>query len=413
MKFKRFTKLGFLKEIGRELLQKFFERFKSQLSERGLQLPPAHLEDPEYFNALATVVMAPDGLPDDLVEAVYAIEEMATAQGQERLENAIAQGDLQIVFAENSSSSDLAMQVYLAAPEVLAQKNNELRLARLSSFEYHGAKTPKDRSDSFAAPAPATLALITADLNEWCKANNRGTETVLIEPYLIEGEFWFLIRHGAIYARMAKLEKGSLKMLHFRPAKDDVVVYDPVRDESRIHAGTKGEKALYLGTFGARLFSDPDYFSERKAFSLESLRLLGADALDVERIDTIRSITLRGYELAFGGPNHPVHIQLADDIFAAAAETSEPAIPPGGTLVSATFDILFAGDKKPRKITVRPPNTLKLGRYCDASAVQRWLSANGFRQTVKSPAPAMPPFPLPLQPPPAPTQIAAQQCHTP
>ena len=38
---------------------------------------------------------------------------------------------------------------------------------------------------------------------------------------------------------------------------------------------------------------------------------------------------------------------------------------------------------KPRKVQVRPPNILKLGRYCDASVVQRWLSEKGFRETVK------------------------------
>ena len=101
--------------------------------------------------------MSPDGLPDDLFEAVYAIEAMATEEGQDRLERAVAQGELALVFGDKSSRGDMAMQAYLAAPEVLAQKNNELRLARLSSFEYFGCKAPVDRSDAFAAPSKAAL----------------------------------------------------------------------------------------------------------------------------------------------------------------------------------------------------------------------------------------------------------------
>ena len=50
---------------------------------------------------------------------------------------------------EKSSRGDIAVQAYLAAPEVLAEKRNELRLARLSSFEYYGSRVPVDRSGSF------------------------------------------------------------------------------------------------------------------------------------------------------------------------------------------------------------------------------------------------------------------------
>jgi hypothetical protein len=121
MKFKRFTKPGFLKEIGRELLGQFFDRFKVGLEAKKIELPGASLEDDEYFKAVSRVVMSPDGLPDDLFEAVYAIEEMATEEGQDRLERAVALGEFALVFGDKSSRGDMAMQAYLAAPEVLGR----------------------------------------------------------------------------------------------------------------------------------------------------------------------------------------------------------------------------------------------------------------------------------------------------
>ncbi len=385
MKFKRFTKPGFLKGIGRELLGRFFDRFKDEMAETKIVLPTPELKDDEYFKAMSRVAMLPDGLPDGLFEAVYAIEEMATDEGQERLEKAVEDGQVDLKLDEKSSRGDIAMQVYLAAPEVLAQKNNELRLARLSSFEYFGSKEPVDRSDSFVTPTKAAIELVTADLNEWFKNNNRGDQTVFVELYTIEAEFWFLVRHGDTFARMPKLEKGKLKMLHFRPAKDDVVVYSPEREEIRIHAGTKREKELYQKTFGIRLFGDDRYFSERKAFSLEPLRADGPDALDWIGNGEVDRIVLREIEIAWGGGFNEVVIRKADDLFAAAAasEGKRKAIPDGGRLVRAAFDVYFVGVKKPRKVQVRPPNILKLGRYCDASVVQRWLSEKGFRETVK------------------------------
>lgn len=385
MRFKRFTKPDFLKQIGRELLGRFFDRFRDGLAERKIELPAGALKDDEYFKELSRVAMRPDGLPDDLFEAVYAIEEMATEEGQDRLERAVATGDLPLVFDKESSRGDMAMQVFLEAPEVLAQKNNELRLARLSSFEYYGSKEPVDRSDSIAMPGKDVLDLLTGDLDAWFRENNRGEETAFVEPYPIDGEFWFLVRHGDTYARMAKLEKGRrLTMLRFRPAKDDVVVYSPERDDLRIHAGTKGERELYRRTFGWRLFGDDKYFSERKAFTLEPLRVEGAAALEWDGGGDVARIVLREIEVAFGGGFNDVVIRKSDDIFAAALARGREAVPDGGRLVRAAFDFWFAGAKKPRKVQVRPPNVLKLGRYCDASTVQRWLSEKEFREVVQA-----------------------------
>jgi hypothetical protein len=226
---------------------------------------------------------------------------------------------------------------------------------------------------------------LTADLDEWCKENNRGDQTAFIEPYVLDDEYWFLVRHGDTFARMPKLEKGKLKMLHFRPAKDDVVVYSPLRDEIRIHAGSNRERTLYQKAFGIRLFGDDRYFSEKKAFTLEPLRTDGAGALEWDGGGDVERIVLREIETAWGGAFNETTIRKSDDIFAAAeaSEGKRPAIPASGRLVRAAFDIYFEGVTKPRKVHVRPSNILKLGRYCDASVVQRWLTEKRFRETEK------------------------------
>lgn len=383
MRFKRFTKPAFLKEIGRELLAQFFGRHTEDLAAGGIALPAKNLEDDPYFRQLSRVAMSPDGLPERLFEELYTIEGMATEEGEERLQRATEAGELAIDFDKESSRGDIAMRAFLEAPEFVAQKNNELRLARLSSFEYYGTKTPVDRSDSIAMPAQPVLDLITSDLDAWFKDNNRGEQNAFVEPYAIDGEFWFLVRHGDTFARMEKLERGRrLKMLHFRPAKNDVVVYTPERDELRIHAGTKGERELYRQKFGMRLLGDDRYFSERKAFTLEPLRAEAAKVLEWDGDGEVARIVLREIEVSFGGGFNDVVIRKSDDIFAAALARGRDAIPDGGRLVRAAFDFWFTGAKKPRKVQVRPPNILKLGRYCDASVVHRWLSEKNLRETV-------------------------------
>jgi len=382
MKFRKLTTAKFLQGIGRDLLGELFARFSEELAGRNVAMPAAGLDDAAYFKALAGLAMAPEGLPDNLIETLLVIEEMSNPEGQERIEEAAQQGRLVLKCGENCTHGDIAMQAYLSAPAVLTQKHNEMLLTRLSSFEYFSSRAPVDRRASFLCPAPDTLELLTADLDHWFNAHSRGEQTAWIDIFPMDGEFWFLVRHGDTYGRKAKVEKRHLEILHFRPAKDDVVVYSPERDEVRINAGTKGEKELYRRAFGRRLFGDAGYFSERKAYTLEVLRSDQADALDTHRVAGIDRIVLREVTIAWAGAFNEAMTLRADDLFAAAQATARFCIPDGGRVVGAAFDFYFMGEKKPRKVAIRPPNVLRLGRHCDAALVQQWLSAMGFREVL-------------------------------
>lgn len=377
MKLKYFSKPRFLEEIGRRLLEEFVQKFEPEMR---IGLPKQSATDTEYFRELSAWASSPDKLPSQMIEAMFVVEESATAEGQERIEAAVARGDIKASFLPESSHADIALQAWIANPQGLADVHNELRLSRLSTFEYFGSKSAVDRSKSFVPPEISVLELIAKDVDAWCENHNRGEETARIKPILIDDEAWFLVRHGDTFSRKPKVEKRKSDVIHFRPAKDDVVVYSPSRDEIRIHAGTKGEKELYRKAFGRRMFDDETYFSERKSYTLEPLREAGEDALKTEGVNGLSQIVLREIEVAFHNAYDEVIIRKASDLFAAAAASSHKrSAIPSGRLVRAAFDIYFGDSAKPRKVQLRPPNILKLGRHCDASVVQRWLSLREFR----------------------------------
>ena len=56
--------------------------------------------------------MMPDELPDNRIEALVAIEEMATQKEKERLQRAVIQHGLDLTFREELSHLDIAVQVY-------------------------------------------------------------------------------------------------------------------------------------------------------------------------------------------------------------------------------------------------------------------------------------------------------------
>src|SRR2546426_381516 len=121
MKLKRFTKPNVLNRIGRELLARFFESFRDELNANQLALPPPGLADADYLNALARLLLHPEGLPDRLNEALFAIDDISTTQGLERLQAAPEWPSLQPLLRPDSSGEDLALQLWLVAPAVLAR----------------------------------------------------------------------------------------------------------------------------------------------------------------------------------------------------------------------------------------------------------------------------------------------------
>jgi hypothetical protein len=91
---------------------------------------------------------------------------------------------------------------------------------------------------------------------------------------------------------------------------------------------------------------------------------------------------LTEFELQWRGGLNDSLVKKSNDIFASAKARGKKAIPDSGNLVRAGFDFYFEGVKKPRKVQIRPWNTLKLGRHCDARPVHEWLSKRGFRTTM-------------------------------
>ncbi len=224
VKFKPFNKPQVLKQIGRGLLAQFFEKFKKEFEARSLALPALDLSDGHYFTSLARLLRHPEGLPDWLNEALFAIDEMASPRGHEFLLAAAEWANLSLVLRAESSREDVALQVWLAAPALLARTHNAQRLRRLTAFRYAGCKLPKAQRVPFTPLDSTALQSLTAGVDDWLDRNHRGQQTAKIEVHPIDDEYWFLVRHGDAFIRAPKVEKQQTEIMHFRPKRDDVIV---------------------------------------------------------------------------------------------------------------------------------------------------------------------------------------------
>jgi hypothetical protein len=306
---------------------------------------------------------------------------LTTTEGYERLKEAIKQNRLKISYDDSSTPEDIALKVWLAAPEVMARQYNEQRLGRLSRFDYYEREPMDFHWSNPRTGGQGDMDALVEALDYWFEANDRGAETAVIEKYEFNGEEWYLVRHGDSLLRSSRVEKRKREILHYRPEKDDVVVYSPERDELRINAKTKGEKELYRVAFGCYLTRLGGYFREANTYTLEPLRELGEAALECSDIPGLKSVVLTRLDVDFGNGHGQGYTLRADDVFACqwTAGVKGLRLPAGARLTHAAFSIRAEGLERPLDVHIRPPNTLRLARHSAANLVHKWAVARGFK----------------------------------
>jgi len=394
LRFKRLTRLNVLRRISRPLLNELLARFAVQLSAAGLAAPDPGLGDPAWLDAVARLLVAPEALPDALAEALFLIDELASAEGIEQVELALTRAGSTLSWAAGSSREDMLLQLWQTDAALLMRVHQQQRLRRLCAFEcFGGAARVPGSVPPLSIPDRPMLPELTRALEPWFARHGRGQNTVRVamcqsgealdgaDEGIAAAEYWFVIRHGDTFSRTPKVEEQRTEILHFRPERDDLVVYSARYDELRINARTRGERELYARTFGRFLRGDENHFARRSTYTLDPLQRTGAAALDVDGVEGIHRIALREVEVAGNDPLNEITTYQAEDLFRCGAGFAGflDTIPSATRLKRAAFEVQFSDATKPRAVQIRLPNWIKLGRHSDLDRVDAWLRHRGFR----------------------------------
>src|SRR3954468_22920596 len=127
---KRFSNHIFLKRLGRDLLERFLGHF-AEAGQMGRTGEMGGKSELDLYSELAAVFLRPDRLPAGMMDELLAIEEMSTPEGPARLQRAAQWPRLEAQLRPDSTAEDIAMQIWLLAPQVLAREHNVLRFRRL------------------------------------------------------------------------------------------------------------------------------------------------------------------------------------------------------------------------------------------------------------------------------------------
>ncbi len=367
---KRFTQPEVLRSIRPDRLVQLLGGERAYFAQKGVPLPEPGDESDLDYEGLAKVFMQPDiDTPVDLANALYYVHEMAKLEQMEVLQDACEANGIALDHDVDASPADVAVQVWLADPDLLERKHAEACVIGRRSFEYfQSAVSP---IPALEVPPREALAAIEQDLNSVLQRKKRLWYRVLAFPK--DGATWFLVRHGRPVERKGVVQDGESSTLIFRAEAFHVLAYDGVAGDLRMNADTKGEKDVYRKTFGQHLFGNERLFlSDAAKYTLAPLRTRGEDSLTCTDIDEMESVTLRHVEFYWGGSLNEVEVRKADDVFA-TFKAKQRIFPQKVPILSAGFHVKFRDAKTPRAVTVRPPRTTVYTRDSDSAIVEKWL----------------------------------------
>lgn len=373
--FRQFSKPEVLQQINKTHLLEFFSPHAEYFLNRNVNVvAELNRDEPDYARICQILITSDDATPDELAEALYYVNDVATEDGADAILDYLDREPTLFPINQNSSPADLALQLWMVLPDVLKRISGNLLSVSKRSYDYF--QTSRDPVPAFQVPSEEVIAQLEAALDDWFYKKLKGRYSkVICTPK--EDYIWFMVRHGKRYSRAAVIDGGDSKSYHFRPEKHDVVVYNPANGELRINAEANGEIRLYREAFGLYIFGASDFFDLSKQFYLEPIRTDGEDSVRFEDIDEIEHVKLREVHIAYDTPFNDVEVLKSDNLFASMRHNEE-RLPNQGTITQIKFGIKFRHEPRPKMVKITNANRAEYKCNEHAEAIERWLTNRGF-----------------------------------
>lgn len=370
----KFTDPDWLNTLSNERLIALLSPWRGHLAERGVGLPSSHTTSLDR-HALARALLAADNrTPPAMIDALYFIHETSAVEDADDLRARVRGRGVAIVDDPLATSADYVIDVWLVCPELVEERHAEKMAFREKSFVYFTGLGGVARK--FPVVDDAARQQIERALDAWFSDHGRGRASRL---HIIRQSptVYLLVRHGEPMRREAShADDGHVESAFYRPQKHDVLIYDEAHDQIGVHAGTKGEQRLYLTELGRVLFGNAGYFPIADKYSLKPLTEVGVMALNCADVPGLQEIRLISHRQVFGGMFKKNEVHRAVDIFGELGLRGRDRLE--YLPASATFQVLFAGSRKPRRVVITPPAIASYERNEDSELIERWLRARGF-----------------------------------
>lgn len=316
-----------------------------------------------------------------LLLALEAIHDLGTEGGRLAILGAMADRRVSPGWIEDGwGERELAVHLFLGQHDA-APLNDVYARALVQVHEDGRQRTYNEFVASSAGPIKSLkerTERLRVHVLTYCKEHGLGTHAQ-VQSYEDDGVYVFQVVHSHHLQKPLAVPPDSDErtMIAFRPVHSDIVRYDAMTGRLRISARAATLVDFLRVAFGAALFDDASFFTNRPTCTLDPLHK-GQRALDAHDRPGVGRVRLT--ECAWEFPNGDVHRLRSADCFAALEERGLAF--ENAEIIEAKLKISMAGPStRPVTVTVRIPSRLKIsGGQRHVEEVHKYLDAIGVRR---------------------------------
>ena len=376
----RFTRPELLRSLAPDLLCELLEGFPVFLTALGLDLGTLGANENRFAACqplIAELLKNGPTTPTPLVEALVIISVLSEPEPTEELWHTLTQAG--IAIPPDASLADLALTLWLRAPDI-ARQSYILRVQQCTrSFETHAACTFR-KTTPMRPVSEAALAELRQAIEVFFLKHNRPAGCQVF-AYQRGNEHWFMIRRADSFKRIATVAAdGRSDTAGFYAEAFDVVVLDPVNEHLHIHADGVRATSMYGALFGFVLYGRETHFEDCTRFTLDPLRDLGRASLVCTDVPGIEKVHLAELHLQSGSSEVVKIRSKVGDVFG-FLDSYKIELKHLG-LMRAVFHFYLHGDPEPHQVTIKPRNQTSYEHDEYSRVVREWMTQREFVKTV-------------------------------
>ncbi len=224
------------------------------------------------------------------------------------------------------------------------------------------------------------LASFLAETEEWFKDLAKGPKCI-ITHYDEEDSTVILIKHGTYVRTVAYWEENEIKIRSFRPANEDILLYDKADGILQIKASLHKDREQYIESFSRCIMDDESLAESEDRDTTYTLKPIQDGSFNWNGNEYISEILLSEIKLQLPGSTKPVVVISSGDVRKSLRESLKGIDIGMGKLTYARFRFVLNVDgKKPKvSVVVMPPAKTDLAQKRHSDIISDYLKEHGVK----------------------------------
>jgi hypothetical protein len=228
---------------------------------------------------------------------------------------------------------------------------------------------------------PDDVVAFESSLREWFASNARGEQAEVLQ-FTDRGQSLMLIRHGSYQRTVPMWEADAIGVLRYRPAFEDVLVYDVSSRLLRVQASSNNDRDEYLRLFARHLAGDESLAERAAANSIYSLEPFQLGTFNYGGAGVIAGVRFVQAQMQIFGVAGTTLIIKSRDVLQSFAYDVHPLSLQRGILewVRLRFEMRPPGRRATSvTFTISPPTYTNLRESRYGTAILRYLEEQGVK----------------------------------